>query len=114
VTPREQIEALKAALSVPEYFRLTNHRLHKIGRQFAVLCPFHNEKTPSCYLYEDHFYCFGCTTYGDVIDAHKRIQGVNFTRALEELCRMAGINHNLTPRTSGRSVRINIPRRESE
>jgi hypothetical protein len=33
---------------------------------------------------------------------------------LEELCRMAGISHNLTLRSSGRSVRINIPRRELE
>ena len=28
-------------------------------------CPFHNDKNPSLKIYDDHFYCFGCTTTGD-------------------------------------------------
>ena len=28
------------------------------------LCPFHNEKSPSFNLYDDHFYCFGCKKNG--------------------------------------------------
>ena len=31
-------------------------------------CPFHNDRTPSMKLYADHFYCFGCGKYGDVVD----------------------------------------------
>ena len=31
-------------------------------------CPFHNDRTPSVKLYADHFYCFGCGKYGDVVD----------------------------------------------
>ena len=31
-------------------------------------CPFHNDRTPSMKLYPDHFYCFGCGKYGDVVD----------------------------------------------
>ena len=31
-------------------------------------CPFHEDRTPSMKLYEDHFYCFGCGKHGDVID----------------------------------------------
>ena len=30
-------------------------------------CPFHEDRTPSMKLYEDHFYCFGCGKHGDVI-----------------------------------------------
>ena len=33
-----------------------------------VRCPFHEDRTPSMKLYEDHFYCFGCGKHGDVID----------------------------------------------
>ena len=30
-----------------------------------ILCPFHEEKTPSCHLYADgHYYCFGCKAHG--------------------------------------------------
>ena len=31
-------------------------------------CPFHADSTPSLKLYGDHFHCFGCGAYGDVID----------------------------------------------
>jgi len=30
-----------------------------------ILCPFHDEKTPSCHLYADgHYHCFGCGAHG--------------------------------------------------
>ena len=32
-----------------------------------VRCPFHDDRTPSMKLYEDHFFCFGCSKHGDVI-----------------------------------------------
>ena len=32
-----------------------------------VRCPFHEDRTPSMKLYEDHFFCFGCSKHGDVI-----------------------------------------------
>ena len=45
-------------------------------RQDKVLCPFHNEKTPSFHIYEDGFYCFGCGVYGDGIDFVAKLEGV--------------------------------------
>lgn len=35
--------------------------------QFAVLCPWHEEKTPSCIvdLFNGRFYCFSCSAKGD-------------------------------------------------
>ena len=33
-----------------------------------VRCPFHEDRTPSMKLYEDHFFCFGCGKHGDVIN----------------------------------------------
>src|SRR5262249_47438756 len=38
-----------------------------------ILCPFHEEKTPSCQLYDDgHYFCFGCRAHGwiaeDMVD----------------------------------------------
>jgi DNA polymerase I-like protein with 3'-5' exonuclease and polymerase domains len=30
-----------------------------------ILCPFHEEKTPSCHIYADgHYHCFGCSAHG--------------------------------------------------
>lgn len=33
-----------------------------------ILCPFHQEKTPSFHIYDDGFKCFGCGEYGDSLD----------------------------------------------
>jgi DNA primase len=36
------------------------------GDIIFVLCPFHNEKTPSCAIYSNNrFYCFGCSEFGN-------------------------------------------------
>ena len=40
----------------------------QIHRGDMICCPFHDDKTPSMKLYDDHFYCFGCQKSGDVID----------------------------------------------
>jgi DNA primase len=37
------------------------------GRHAKGCCPFHGEKMPSFYVYEDVFHCFGCGEHGDAI-----------------------------------------------
>jgi len=101
---RNRIDSIKKSLSVPEFFRYANHHLKRAGKEFVVLCPFHMEKTPSCFLYEDHFHCYGCGAHGDVIDAHIKIKGSDFRTALEELGRLAGIHQYPRPQCSGGSL----------
>lgn len=50
-----------------------------------VCCPFHGERTASCHLYRDHFYCYGCGARGDVVDLVKQVLGKNFQEACEWL-----------------------------
>lgn len=40
------------------------------------LCPFHEEKTPSMKIYQDHAYCFGC---------HKRVDTIGYVAQVLEL-----------------------------
>ena len=42
-------------------------KLSKSGRNWRGCCPFHNEKSPSFYVYDDGFHCFGCGAHGDAI-----------------------------------------------
>ena len=112
--PREHIKSLKAALSVPEYFRLTNHFVKRAGKNYVTHCPFHKDKTPSCFLYKDHFHCYGCLKRGDVFVAHMRLMKTNFLTALAELSRTAGPNQYQPERTPGRSGRFNPTRKETE
>ena len=43
-------------------------KLQRAGRQWRACCPFHGEKTPSFYIYDDHFHCFGCGAHGDAVE----------------------------------------------
>ena len=38
------------------------------NRYGKALCPFHNDRHPSLYVADDHYYCFACGERGDVID----------------------------------------------
>lgn len=61
--------------------------LRPSGKNFVALCPFHNEKTPSCYFYTETntFYCFGCHEKGDIITFTQHLYGVDFKEAVKML-----------------------------
>ena len=48
----------------------------KINRSGMVVCPFHQEKTPSAKIYPDGFHCFGCGVHTDVIGFTQRLFGL--------------------------------------
>jgi Mesyanzhinovviridae DNA polymerase len=56
-----------------------------------VLCPFHDDHTPSCHIYHDHFYCFVCGANGDAITWLMEVEGLTYSEAVDEL-------ENLEPR----------------
>ncbi len=63
------------------------------GQNLKGLCPFHNEKTPSFSVSQDKqlYYCFGCSTGGDVFDFLMRMENIEFPDALNVLAEKAGI-----------------------
>ena len=65
---------------IGEYVRFEK----RAGRNTAC-CPFHAEKTPSFYLYDDHYHCFGCGAHGDAISFAQHQQGLGFIEALKWL-----------------------------
>lgn len=54
-------------------------------------CPFHQERTPSMKLYDDHFYCFGCQSSGDVITLVEKLFGLQPLEAAKKLQHDFGI-----------------------
>jgi len=66
-------------------------RLARSGRQWKGCCPFHGEKTPSFYVYDDHYHCFGCGVHGDAITFVMQSQGASFPEAVEQLATEAGM-----------------------
>jgi len=68
-------------------------KLVRRGREYAGLCPFHHEKTPSFYVVEDKsfFHCFGCGAHGDAIGFVMRNDNLDFIEAIEKLAGEAGL-----------------------
>ncbi len=76
-------------------------RLARSGRQWKGCCPFHGEKTPSFYVYDDHFHCFGCGAHGDAVSFVMQSQGAAFPEAVEQLATEAGME---VPKASAAAV----------
>ena len=66
-------------------------KLARSGRNWTGCCPFHNEKTPSFYVYDDHFHCFGCGAHGDAVTFVMQAQGAAFIEAVGMLAAEAGL-----------------------
>jgi DNA primase len=79
-------------------------RLARSGRQWKGCCPFHGEKTPSFYVYEDgHYHCFGCGAHGDAIGFVMQSEGASFTEAVERLASEAGLE---VPKPSAQAAEV--------
>ena len=58
-----------------------------------ALCPFHNDRNPSLYVADDHYYCFACGEHGDVIDFVGRLFQLSPYDAAQKLA----VDFHLTP-----------------
>ena len=67
-------------------------KLSRSGRNWKGCCPFHGERSPSFYVYEDHFHCFGCGAHGDAISFVMQGDGASFMEAVERLASEAGLD----------------------
>ena len=72
-------------------------KLSKSGRNWKGCCPFHGEKSPSFYVYDDHFHCFGCGAHGDCISFQMQSSGASFPEAVESLPRKPGSKSRKPP-----------------
>lgn len=57
------------------------------GRTYSTLCPFHNERTPSFFIYPESntYHCFGCGVHGDVISLAQHLYNISFKEAVLRL-----------------------------
>lgn len=82
----DAVEAVRAAADlyevVSEYVALK-----KSGAKWRGLCPFHSEKTPSFYVDPEKqlYYCFGCSSGGDVFKFLMLYEKLDFPEALRSL-----------------------------
>jgi len=92
VSDRGYIDRVREANDIVEYIGEVL-KLRRAGGDYAALCPFHDEKTPSFTVSprKQIFHCFGCGVGGDVIAFAMRYDNLGFGAALEALAKRAGI-----------------------
>jgi len=54
------------------------------GQRLVGLCPFHDEKSPSFFVFPDaRYHCFSCGEHGNAVDFIQKLHGCGFKQALK-------------------------------
>jgi DNA primase len=87
------LDELKARVSLSDVVGRKVALKRRSGSEYAGLCPFHNEKTPSFTVNDkkSFFYCFGCHEKGDAVGFVMKTEGLTFPEAVEKLAREVGL-----------------------
>lgn len=90
--PQATIEQIRAASDIVEIIGAAIP-LKRAGANFAGLCPFHKEKTPSFNVnpHRQIFHCFGCHKGGDVFTFVQEYESIGFMDAVRRLAERARI-----------------------
>ena len=96
------VQSLKAAVS----FRKLVSETHEPDRAGKVLCPVHDDHTPSCHIYRDGFKCFSCGAHGDALDWLEAVHDLSTAEAIKELERRAG---GYIPPVAERPAKVSRP-----
>jgi len=86
------IEAIKAKVDIADEISLVV-ALQRAGKSLKGACPFHNERTPSFYVFRETqtWHCFGCNEGGDIFSFVQKQQSLDFREALLYLAEKAGV-----------------------
>ena len=81
------LDELRARLSLADVVGRKVQLKRRSGSEYAGLCPFHNEKTPSFTVNDKKgfYHCFGCGVHGDVIGFAMQTENLTFPEAVEQL-----------------------------
>ncbi|WP_168426722.1 CHC2 zinc finger domain-containing protein [Erwinia amylovora] len=100
--PKQELDELKRSVPLAALAESQGHKLRQQGRDLVLLCPFHQEQTPSCVISpaKNLYHCFGCGAAGSVVDWMMKTESFSLPRAVLRLREFAG--HN--PSSSAASV----------
>ncbi|MCU9671309.1 CHC2 zinc finger domain-containing protein [Escherichia coli] len=97
--PEAEVQQQKAAVSLVAVVQAQGRQLVKKGKDFTTLCPFHDEKTPSCVISPEKnlYHCFGCNAGGSVLNWVMQTEKLSLRKAAERLKAELGDNPAVVP-----------------
>lgn len=87
---KKRIDAkeVKSRANLKDIAEMYGLRMARSGNRWTCLCPFHNERHASFFIFPDNtFHCFSCQAHGDVFTFIQLKEDVNFKQALDVLSR---------------------------
>ncbi len=83
----QELKRLKEEIAVQRLVEASGVVLKKAGKDFAGVCPFHEDDTASLVVtpMKNLWHCFGCGAAGGPIDWMMKTKGVSFRHAVELL-----------------------------
>ncbi len=87
---RSSLDELLQAVPLSELIGQSVSLKQQSGRWIG-LCPFHSESSPSFYVFDDHYHCFGCQAHGKAIDFEMHRTGATFPDAAVSLASRFGV-----------------------
>ena len=82
-------DTIRASVSMTQAVEFYGLEPNRAG---FISCPFHPEKTASCKIYDNGFYCFGCHAHGSVIDFVMQYFQMDFMDAVGKINDDFGLN----------------------
>ena len=104
------VDDIKSRLDILEV--VSHHvTLQRSGRGYKANCPFHEERTPSFFVFPDRqsWRCFGgCASGGDVFSFVMRAENLEFGDVLRRLAQQTGVALPRRERRDGSSRTADI------
>ena len=81
---KQSIQNLIEAINLQEHLKRFME-VKRSGSNAVAKCPFHQDSSPSLYIYHNNYHCFACRAHGTVIDYEMHRTGFSFREAVESL-----------------------------
>ena len=80
-------EDILSKTSIKEYIDKNWSECKKSGSGYKVLCPFHDDKTPSMHINDEKglYHCFVCKAGGNLVQFIKEFKNLTYPETLEEI-----------------------------
>lgn len=98
----EVLKAVKIEDVISDYIQLK-----RVGKRYAGVCPFHNDRDPSLSVNTEKgfFHCFGCGVGGNAINFVMKAENISFKEALAKVASKAGIQIDISVEKSPEQIK---------
>lgn len=87
---KQSIQNLIQAINLPEHLQ-RYIEIKRSGGNAVAKCAFHQDSSPSMYVYAEHYHCFACKAHGSILDYEMHRTGHSFREVVESLAEQYNI-----------------------